>query len=540
MSANASENLALHEALAAIVGADRVLSSEVDRAAYARDCWPRTTIGARDRVERGVRPRLIVQPATQAEVVRIVELAAARGVPLVPYGAGSGVCGAAVPQVENTALTIDLKRLRHIELDAARLRARVGPGVIGQHLETTLQRAGLTLGHYPSSLYCSSLGGYLAGRSAGQYSSRYGKIEDLVESLTLVHGRGELLDTAEAARRGDLDALQLVVGSEGTLGIITDAVVRLQPLPEHRWYRGYLLPTVEAGTEAMRELMQAGVQPAVLRLYDELDTLMASKTHQGSDAHDDVATDTLITRLFERARGAVGDAVERGSLAQRVARTARGLMGRVLGAPMLLNQAVRLVPGGCMLIVGLEGPRALVEAEASLVARLVGRHGEDLGAGPGEHWYAHRFGVSYKMSPLMDTGAFSDTMEVSTRWSNLMDLYARVREAMSRHVLLMAHFSHAYHDGCSIYFTFAGFAKGHDETLALYDRTWEAGLGAVAAAGASVAHHHGVGVSKAPYTPYDHPGGAPLMRALKRTFDPAGIFNPGKVWPEAVLAEASR
>ncbi|OIP41228.1 MAG: hypothetical protein AUK47_06785 [Deltaproteobacteria bacterium CG2_30_63_29] len=522
------------DALEKIAGRRHVLCSEPDRVAYARDLWPRSTIKARAGKTSARLPCAVVQPANEAEVAEVVRCAEAFEVALIPYGAGSGVCGGAL--AESPAITVDMKRIRHLEVDKNTHLARIGPGVIGQHLETELERLGLTMGHYPSSLYCSTVGGYLAGRSAGQYSSRYGKIEDMVESLRVVVGGGEVLDTAQCAKQHGVDLLELLVGSEGTLGVITDSLMRLHPLPRHRWYRGIRVPSIEAGAEAMRALLQGGLRPAVVRLYDEIDTLMASKGEEPSES-------SLLSRLLERAHQSIrstSPSGQGGGLRALVERTARGLMGRVLGAPMLLSRATTLLPSGCLLIVGFEGDEEAVALESVLAAKWLQRFGEDMGAGPGEHWHSHRMNISYKMSPLMDTGAFSDTMEVSTDWGNLMHLYHTVKNALAPHVLCMAHFSHAYVDGCSIYFTFAGFADCLEETLALYDRTWKAGLTAVASTGASIAHHHGVGKSKSAFTAEDHPGGAPLMRGLSLALDPAGVFNPGKVWPAATLMRGDK
>lgn len=168
--------------------------------------------------------------------------------------------------------------------------------------------------------------------------------------------------------------------------------------------------------------------------------------------------------------------------------------------------------------------------EAQYAFDYLGQRGRSLGPEAGEHWYHNRFSVSYKQSAMYVAGAFIDTMEVSTTWDNLSNLYWSVREALAEHVLVMAHFSHVYPEGSSIYFTFAGHGSDLDDTLSRYEATWEAGLSAVARAGASTAHHHGVGQSKARWSSHDHIGGKPLFDGLKHVFDPDGIMNPGKVY----------
>jgi alkyldihydroxyacetonephosphate synthase len=521
-----------------IVGTARVLVSLPDKLAYSRDCWPEGIILVRGGRLFERSPMCVVQPGTEDETAACVRAAVEAGVPVVPFGAGSGVCGGALP--EDGGVVIDLKRLRDIEwLSEEGTLARVGAGALGIVVQTEFERRGLTLGHFPSSIYCSTLGGYLAARSAGQSSSRFGKIEDMVQSLRFVDGRGALIDTAPGplADRwgGGPDPTQLVVGSEGTLGVITSGVVRLMPAPETQIYRGFRCDSVEAGCDLARQIMHAGLRPAVLRLYDEFDTLIAGgKTSDEDesplrmmDSLREVAVRTLpaaLTGIVPEIRG-------------RVSRAARGLLGRAIGQPLLLNQLTEAIPGGCLMVVGFEGDAFTAHAEAEAGLAILRQHAVDLGPGPGEHWLHNRYNVSYKQSAMFDAGAFVDTMEVATTWSNLSRLYHAVKRAVRGRVFIMAHFSHAYSEGASIYFTFAGFGADLDETLDVYRGVWKAAQAAVIECGATVSHHHGVGLSKAANVPTDHVGGEGLFLAAKAGFDPAGIFNPGKVWTQASLDE---
>ena len=536
---------ALERDLADIVGAPYVLTSGPDRLAYTQDCWPRGIILARGEVVRPNQPAAIVQPKDEREIMALVGWARRTGTALVPFGAGSGVCGGAMATGEQ--VTVDLKRLdRIVETRADDMTMRVQCGVMGMSLEQELERRGFTLGHYPSSIICSSVGGWLAARGAGQYSSKYGKIEDMVTSMRVITGAGEAIETAAdplatkpRAMVPDCgpDLTQLFVGSEGTLGFITEATLRLKPWPTMRHYRGFQFADVSTALGAMRELMQLGLRPAVVRLYDAFDSLLARRgsgkeAGRGSSGGggglaarlltaklNDFAVDVLPSGMTSKIKG-------------RVNEVTRALLGRVLGQPMTLNALIDVLPSECLLIVGFEGvDPELTTEEAEVGFDLLARHGVDLGPEPGEHWFENRYAVSYKQSPMYDAGAFVDTMEVSTTWSNLERLYDSVRRALEPHVLVMAHFSHVYPEGSSIYFTFAGFGADLDETLERYTRTWEVGLDAVARAGGSIAHHHGVGISKAPWTHHDHPGGRELFEALGRAFDPDGILNPGKVWP---------
>src|SRR5215510_4663272 len=213
----------LQRALAAIVGDARISTRASDRSVYARDMWPRLLLAVRSGAPSETPPDVVVWPETEAEIRDIVRLARRMRVPLVPYGAGSGVCGGAVPI--RGGISLDLKRMdRILDIDEANLTVTAQCGVNGERLERALEARGYTLGHFPSSIYCSTLGGWLAARSAGQMSTRYGKIEDLVVSVSSVTGRGDLLQAGVAGRAGaGPDTIQLLVGSEGTLAVLTQA-----------------------------------------------------------------------------------------------------------------------------------------------------------------------------------------------------------------------------------------------------------------------------------------------------------------------------
>ncbi len=503
-----------------IVGDASVLTTMPDRIAYNADCWPRNLILSRGQILHSNLPMAIVQPRTEKEISKIVKWAIKNQTPLVPFGAGSGVCGGTLS--EPHGVVVDMKHFNQLlSIDAHSYRLHSQVGVIGMNLETELQRQGFTLGHFPSSLYCSTLGGYLAGRSAGQFSTRYGKIEDMVESIRVVTGEGEVFTTGNDS----IDVLQSFVGSEGTLGFITEATMRIEPKATEQHYRGFEFDNIAAAIEAMRVLIQSGLRPAVLRLYDEFDSLIAKRKAGKSKSG-------MATKLVEKFEHLL-PTQSASHIRDNVTAISKAVMGRVLGAPLILNTLVDALPAECLLIIGFEGDGRIVEQEAKETFDLLGRRGIDLGSGPGFHWLEHRMDVSFKQSAMYVAGTYVDTMEVSTSWSMLESLYRNVRKAVSSQVFIMAHFSHAYEHGCSIYFTFVGYEEGLEKTLDAYSKTWDLALNAVQKSGASVAHHHGVGVSKSGFTQYDHKGGRPYFNVLKSTFDPHQILNPGKVWPKA-------
>jgi alkyldihydroxyacetonephosphate synthase len=448
-----------------------------------------------------------------------VKWAAATRTPLVPFGAGSGVCAGVLPS-ENVVI-VDLKRMaRWRALDASAPSLDVEAGAMGMPLEEELARRGFTLGHFPSSILCSTVGGWIAARSAGQASGYYGKIEDMVLALECVTGTGAIVRLHHRTHGPSL--VPLVVGSEGTMCIVTSATLRLHPKPTARAFGSWSLPSTERGWEAMRAMFQAGLRPAIARLYDPFDAMLARqgavKRQTNADAH-----------APPRAPG-LGQAALRG----------------VLRRPNALNELVELagtrVLGGALLVTIFEGTDERASREQDRARAIVEAAGGTYeGEGAARRWLQHRYSVSYRQAPVFASGAFVDTMEVAATWSNLGALYDGVRKAMGRHVFVMAHFSHAYPDGCCIYFSFAGSAapgatrggQGWDAACEeAYDRTWRAAQEAAIQAGGTLAHHHGVGRSKAPRLGAELGAGVDVVRALQRAFDPQGILNPGNLVPE--------
>ncbi len=545
------DDATLFDALASIVGERRVSNADRDRDVYAQDMWPRLLIRRRHGGPLEHRPHVIVWPESEREIAAIVRLANKRNIPIIPYGGGSGVCGGAVPL--RGGITVDLKRMDAIQsISRAELVVDVQAGTNGERFERELRAKGYTLGHFPSSIYCSTVGGWLACRAAGQLSTKYGKIEDRVVGLTFVTGTGEVIQTDEFARaRRGPDWTQLIVGSEGTFGIITSARLRISPAPEITILRGYAFESVEAGTEAIRHVMQRGLRPAVVRLYDEVDTFINHLSPFESHSEEALETDGLCPWPAKGA-GALPDlpvALPKANTPHdpkgmsRVLHFGRKLGRRIkhdvtaaaLSKPGLVNGAFGTLANtisktGCKMIVGLEGTRLRTEVEAQLTfAALERAGGVDEGEEPGLRWLAHRYAVSYKMSPMFREGSFVDTMEVAATWERLPDLYQSVKEAIAAHAIVMAHFSHAYADGCSIYFSFAGRADGLQKTQNKYDSIWRDGMAAVTRVGGTISHHHGIGMLKGQAMHGEHREAMTLFRALKHTFDPSNIMNPGKM-----------
>ena len=476
-----------------------------DRLAVARDLWPRGTLHFANGQLPSM-PAAVASPESEEQLHLLMAWAAEHGVPLIPYGAGSGVCGAAAGRPD--AITVDLKRFRNIgPIDMEKQTVRVQAGVIGQHLEDWLEQRGWATRHSPSSIWCSTVGGWAASRSAGQFSSKYGKFEDMVAAMRVVSPSGSF-GTGAWSEGEDLGAW--VLGTEGALGIITELSVRIVPLAERRWLRGYRFADVPSAWEAMRALLQSELHPAVLRLYDPVDTRLAGK---------DTVHHKEGSRFWKDLRHRASELLPQQALALP------------LSLPRLLNRLADSVASGCVLIAGWEGTAettAILSAHGHRIIQEKG--GVDLGPEPGEHWYGARHEVSYKLAPIFIGGGFADTMEVACLWKDLPLLYARVRQAIGRHAVVMAHFSHAYREGCSIYFTFAGVGD-----VTIYDALWKDALDAADSVGATVAHHHGVGQLKQQAAGRELAGLAPLYQQIKKRLDPAGIMNPGRIFPAVPL-----
>ncbi len=572
------EKTALALELEALVGAGNVSTDRAERWRAAEDMWPKAFLWERE--GRGpTPPDAVVRPGSAEEVAEVVRFARRRAIPLTPYGAGSGVCGGAI--AVQGGITLRLERLdRVLRIDRDQLFVEAQAGILGVDLEAALRAEGLTLGHFPSSIGCSTLGGWLAARSAGQCSSRYGKIEDMVLGLRCVLGTGEIVRPQRPA--SGIDWIELLLGSEGTLGIFVDARLRVWPAPRDVVPRAFRFPTLDAGLSAMQAVFRAGLRPAVARLYDPPDTLLAlglpgwSKQpldqgdpqerrppgpgelrpdFAGSSASErgkkPAAANAWATRppgSGERRPGFAGASSSApgknqapGTLtallddARRIVRDPfeaipRVALDAVLSRAKLLNDAASLARASLLVFVH-EGSFGDAESEASQARDICLAHGGvDRGEAPGGRWLRDRYTVSYKLPRIFEAGGWADTFEVATSWGRVHRLFAAVRDAVAPHALVMAHFSHAYADGCSIYFTFSGPALRPADGLASYDRAFGAALDAAVAAGATITHHHGVGLYKGPWLREElGEGGLSFLRKLEAAWDPDGILNPGKL-----------
>jgi len=433
----------------------------------SRDWWPLALHWSL----RGEVPQLadlVARPTSTDDVVAVVQACNIARVPVTATGGRSGVCGASVPMFGGVVL--DMTALSGVaSVDAESGIVEVRPGTSGPDLEAAINdEHGLSVGHFPQSFELATVGGWVAARGAGQFSTRYGKIEDMVVGLEVVLADGTVIRTggAPAAAAGP-DLTQVVVGSEGTLGVITNVWLRAHPLPAGERRAVYVFDTFEQGVEACRSTMRAGATPAVLRLYDGP----------------------------ESARGRGGDGTT------------------------------------CTLLVLDEGDERLVDATMSIVADSCADAGGRVGdVELVEAWMQHRNDTS-ALQGLTRKGFVVDTMEIAAPWSKLTSIFDRVREAMLAVPHARAatcHLSHSYADGACLYFTFAATPPA-EEIDATYIAMWDVGTRAVLAAGGNLSHHHGVGLNRNRFITEALGAAHIVLQGVKDAVDPHGIFNPGKL-----------
>ena len=441
-------------------------------------------------------PDAVVMPGNPAQLADVLEICAREGIAVVPFGGGTSVVGGvdAVAGPHERVISLDLRRIRRVEIDRVSLVATLGPGLRGPEAEDAVRAHGLTIGHFPQSFEYATVGGFAATRSAGQASSGYGRFDELVTALAMVTPAGELRTLATPHTAAGPSLRELVLGSEGVLGAITEVSVRVRPAPEARRYEGWMASDFASGCDAVRSLAQGEALPDVVRLSDETET-----------------------RVSFGLSGTSG--------------LRRLLLGTYLG--------VRRRRRGCLVICGWEGGRESVERRRALSARLLRRGGAAaLGEAPGRAWERGRFDGPYLRDTLMDLGYMAETLETAHSWSRLDDLYRAVRAALGSALaaqgtpgIVMCHLSHAYRDGASLYFTFIARSRPGAE-IEQWHAVKTAACEAIVAAGGTITHHHAVGRDHAPYMPAEvGQTGLEALRALKERLDPAGIMNPGKLLP---------
>jgi alkyldihydroxyacetonephosphate synthase len=424
-------------------------------------------------------PDLVLMPASHEEVLAVLQRCASDRVAVVAYGGGTSVVGGLTPKADGFAgvVALDLRRLDQLlELDEESRLARLGPGLRGPEAEALLNARGYTIGHFPQSFEYATLGGFAAARSSGQASAGYGRFDELVMGLTVATPSGTLeLGRAPRSAAGP-DLRQLILGSEGALGVITELAVQIRPVPAVRHYDGWRFTTFAAGTASLRHLIQDGLRPTVLRLSDEAETALGLASPE--------------------KLGSTGDS-------------------------------------GCLAIVGFEGDAADVEARTRATEAVLSRAGATRVPAAGPDWLAGRFRGPYLRDALLDAGALVETLETACFWSALPGLYEAVSDALRAALtelgtapVILCHISHVYATGASLYFTVA--CAQREDPIAQWQAAKSAAMAAIQATGGSISHHHGVGRDHQPWLGGEVGElGIAVLRAVKRELDPTGVLNPG-------------
>ena len=494
----------LRDALADAVGDANLSLDPRDRVIHARGKSIRDLVLQR-RGELARIPDAVVRPGDEEQVAAVLRAAIDLDAVVIPFGGGSSISGSLeAPAGESRpVLSVDLSRLdRVLEVDAGSRLARVQAGIFGPQLEEQLHARGYTFGHFPDSFSYSTLGGWIATRSSGMQSDRYGDIADLIRGLRVVTPTGTLVIRPVPSASTGPSVREMILGSEGRLGIITEATVHVCPVPPRRVILGYLFPSFEAGLAAMAELAAGECSPSVTRVSDENETQFSFSMRVRPTVVDRLQSAALVSFL-ERRRG-----------------YHRGRM--------------------CLAFIGYEGSERRVRLERRLAAESVRRHGGIcIGSGPGKLYDQKKFDTPYIRDFLLDWGVPADVSETAAPWSGLLSLYRAVGDAargafaeLGVRGYLMCHLSHSYHAGACLYFTFALNPTAGGDALAEYDVVKSAIQQAFVDNGATLSHHHAVGVEHARWLAQDISApGLAMLSALFDGIDPGGHLNPGKIVP---------
>lgn len=469
------QNEMIRSELAEVVGEAFISTRESDKLVYSTD-WSWMPQMWLDRGEHLATPDYILQPGSAKEIAEILKIANGFRIPVIPFGGGSGTQGGALPTYGG--IIVDTKRLNKIiEIDEKSLTVRAQAGINGTQLEWALNEKGLTLPHYAASSNCATLGGYLAPRGTGTISTKYGKAEDMVLNMEVVLPNGEIIRTPPVPQHASgPDFFRLFLGAEGTFGIITEATMQVDYLPETRLMRALLFDDLSKAIEAGRRMMTRRLVPMVIRLYDPNSTV-------------------------SRVRKILGYELE-----------------------------------GAYMVMGFDGDKdiaTLQEKKAMEICLDLGAR--DLGREPGEKWWDHRYDFYYPPQNLKLPWMYGTT-ETITTYNNIENLYWAVKSAVEEgysdwNVSFIGHFSHWFHWGVMLYSRFIIEEPPQDaqEALRLHNQIWNKAMTAVLENGGMINEHHGVGLKLSRYMRRQYGSAWSYLETLKKATDPNGIMNPGKV-----------
>ena len=499
----AKTNLPFTAALKGALKADQISEDKKDRLIHAAGKAFRDLLRLR-RGQVDYAPDLIVYPSNEDDVVAIIKAANEHDAVIIPFGGGTNIAGCLEPKDRNGRfiVSLDMWRMnRVLSVDKKSLIARIQAGVYGPHMEEQLEQENVTLGHFPDSFVHSTLGGWVATRSAGMQSDKYGKIEDMVIALRMVTPSGTIVTRTVPNTSNGIDVRSLCVGSEGILGVITEVTVQVHRLPEYKMFEGWLFPDFESGIKAIHECMRLGVMPVITRLNDP--------------------GKTALSAAFKKPES--------------------GLKAKISA---LVKWYLRAIKGFdfnecCMMTTAYEGDYDTFHMQRRESSRIFRKHdGFCLGEGPGKSFQEAKYDFPHVRDYLMDRGVMGDVSETSTTWDNLLNLYSKTLSNIDQAIRntgvdpwVGCHISHNYHTGASLYFTF-GCRQIEGRELEQYLYVKKAAEDSFMENGGTVSHHHAVGTEHLPWIEEDlSPAGVKAVKAIKDGLDPNGVMNPGKVIP---------
>ncbi|WP_233493971.1 FAD-binding oxidoreductase [Desertihabitans brevis] len=498
---------ALGDRLTRAVGAGNVTTDPMERLVHTYGKSVRDLVRIR-RGQLGRMPDVVVYPSSTEETAAVVDAVVQADAVLIPFGGGSNIAGSLeAPAGETrTVVSVDLGRMRKVlQIDEESGLALIEAGAQGPDLEEQLNKRGWTIGHFPDSFSHSTLGGWIATRSSGMQSDRYGDIADITRGLTMAmppapgQEKGEVLTLRPLPSTSTGPSVrEMVLGSEGRLGVITEAWVNVKRVAEERVVLGYFFPDFATGLAALHEINTSDASTLVARISDERETQFSLATSKRSKGLSKYVTKALMAYLVRK-----GWDLDKLSMS----------------------------------FIGYEGSKSHVALQQRLVREIVGKHGGIVvGKGPGVLYDQKKFDTPYIRDFLLDRGATADVSETAAPWSRLKPLYDNVIATAEKAFAdigcqgyIMCHLSHNYHSGACLYFTFAIAYEGED-VLARYDVVKRAIQGEFIRSGGTLSHHHGVGVEHSPWLEDDvSPAGAKMIGRLFDGTDPGRNLNPGKV-----------
>jgi alkyldihydroxyacetonephosphate synthase len=489
-------------ALERAVGGEWLSKDPRDRVVHARGKSLRDLVRHR-RGELGRLPDVIVRPGDENAASAVMAAAIEADAVLIPFGGGTSISGSLeAPAAETrTIISVDLGRMdRVLEVDEVSRLARVQAGASGPCLESQLNARGWTVGHFPDSFTHSTLGGWIATRSSGMQSDKYGDVAHLTRGLRLVTPAGTLSIRPVPSTSTGPSVREMVLGSEGRLGIITEATIHVHRVPRCRTILGYLFPSWADGLAAMSQLAASETSPSLTRVSDPPETAFSFATRK---------TPSVLDRLKSVA------------LSQYLRRRRDFDLAAM-----------------CLSFIGYEGTDRSVAAQRRAVGRIVAAHGGVcIGSGPGVLYDQKKFDTPYIRDYLLDRGALADVSETAAPWSQLAIVYERVmvvaRAAFDRlgvRGYIMCHLSHSYHAGACLYFTFGFKPSDQRDALEQYDVVKSAIQTEFVDSGATLSHHHAVGTEHARWLEQDISApGVAMLRGLFDSVDPGANLNPGKI-----------